>query len=93
MSPERHRNRTSEIAQAQLEADRDVMALLKQRRYMTDEEWHGGTNQAGERVEGYRDRMLAGTNESVRAATAARLDKADEIYKRATQQAIRRTGT
>jgi hypothetical protein len=69
-----------------LEADRDVMALLKQRRYMTDEEWHGGTNQAGERVEGYRDRMLASTDESVRAATAARLDKADEIYKRATQE-------
>ena len=83
---ERNHNRTSEAAQAQLAADRDVMALLKQRRYMTDEEWHGGTNQAGERVEGYRDRMLAGTDESVRAATAARLDKADEIYKRATQE-------
>ena len=86
VSQERHQNRTSEAAQAQLAADRDVMALLKQRRYMTDEEWHGGTNQAGERVEGYRDRMLASTDESVRAATAARLDKADEIYKRATQE-------
>ena len=62
------------------------MALLKQRRYMTGDEWHGSTNQAGERVEGYRERMLASTDESVRPATAARLDKADEIYQRATQE-------
>jgi hypothetical protein len=83
---EKNQNRTSEAAQAQLAADRDVMALLKQRRYMTDEEWLGSTNQAGERGGGYRDRMLTSTDESVRAATAARLDKADEIYNRATQE-------
>jgi peptidoglycan hydrolase-like protein with peptidoglycan-binding domain len=84
---EKTQNRTSEAAQAQLAADQDVMALLKQRRYMTDEEWLGSTNQAGERGGGYRDRMLASTtDESVRVATAARLDKADEIYNRATQE-------
>ncbi|MEG3973004.1 peptidoglycan-binding protein [Microcoleus sp. herbarium8] len=77
LSQEKQQNSISDAGEAQLAADRDVMALLKQRRYMTDEEWTGS----------YQEQVLDGiTDSNVKAATAARFKKADDIYKNATQE-------
>jgi len=77
LSQEKKQNSISHAGEAQLAADRDVMALLKQRRYMTDEEWTGS----------YQNQVLDGiTDLNVKAATAARFKKADEVYKNATQE-------
>ncbi len=69
---ERVKNRVSPEAQRQILADQEVMALLKQRRNMSAEEWLR-----------YKNQLLENVNPDLRDVTEARLDKVDETYGRA----------
>ena len=69
---ERVKNRVSPETQKQILADQEVMALLKQRRNMSVEEWLKYKNQLSESV-----------NPDLRDVTEARLNKVDETYGKA----------
>jgi hypothetical protein len=63
-----------------------VTALSKQRCYVSEDEWSGRPNDKGQRSGGYRDRFLANTHPSLKQVTAARLDKANQLYTDLTNQ-------